>query len=148
MGVVMLAHGVNHGRNLKGAASYFASKGFRNENVLARLSSFGELAIGFALIAGLLTSIAVAGLAATMTLAYGSVHRFAGFFVFKRPDEGWEYVATLTVAGIAVAMLGPGSLSLDSAIGIDLDGWIGLAIALAGIVLGAVQLAALWRKPQ
>jgi hypothetical protein len=45
-------------------------------------------------------------------------------------------------------MLGPGSLALDAAIGIDLDGWVGLAIALAGIVLGAVQLAALWRKPQ
>jgi len=148
LGVVMLAHGYNHSRDLKGAASYLASKGFRRERLLARLSTVGEGAIGLGLVVGLLTSVAVAGLVATMTLAYGSVHRFAGFFVFKRPDEGWEYVATLSVAAIALAMIGPGSLSLDAAFGFDLEGWVGLLIALGGVVLGAVQLAALWRKPE
>lgn len=143
----MLAHGFNHGRNLKGAASYFASKGFRHEQALARLSALGELAVGAGLVFGLLTSVAAAGLITTMTLAFGSVHRFAGFFVFKRPDEGWEYVATLAVAALAVATLGPGSISLDVAFGIHLAGWIGFFIALAGIVLGAAQLAALWRRP-
>ena len=97
---------------------------------------------------GLLTPFAAAGLIATMTLAFGSVHRFAGFFVFKRPDEGWEYVATLAVAALALAMLGPGAYSIDAAIGLDLDGWIGLVIALGGTVLGAVQLALLWRQPR
>ena len=147
LGVVMLAHGYNHGRNLKGAASYFAAKGFRQENLLARLSTFGETAVGLGLVLGLLTPFAAAGLIATMTLAFGSVHRFAGFFVFKRPDEGWEYVATLAVAALALAMLGPGAYSIDAAIGLDLDGWIGLVIALGGTVLGAVQLALLWRQP-
>lgn len=148
LGVVMVAHGYNHGRNLKGAANYFDSKGFRQHQLLARLSTFGEVAIGVALIAGILTSVAVAGLVATMTLAFGSVHRFAGFFVFERPDEGWEYVATLAVAGVALAMLGPGSVSLDAALGIDLDGWVGALIALGGVLVGVIQLAALWRKPQ
>lgn len=147
LGLVMLAHGYNHGRNLKGTASYFASKGFRQEKLLARLSTFGEMAVGLGLVLGLLTPFAAAGLIATMTLAFGSVHRFAGFFVFKRPDEGWEYVVTLAVAALALAMLGPGAYSIDAAIGLDLDGWIGLVIALGGTLLGAVQLALLWRQP-
>ncbi|MFO7547867.1 MAG: DoxX family protein, partial [Acidimicrobiia bacterium] len=119
LGVVMLAHGFNHARSLEGTASWFASKGFRQPALNARASAFGELAIGAGLVAGLLTSAAAAGLIATMTVAFGSIHRFAGFFVFKRPDEGWEYVATLAVAAFTVAVAGPGPYSLDAVLGID-----------------------------
>ncbi len=99
--------------------------------------------------AGLLTAPAAAGLVATMTVAFGSIHRFAGFFVFKRPDEGWEYVATLAVAAVAIAALGPGAISLDSVLGIDddLSGWVGLGIGLAGVLAGIGQLAVFWRRP-
>ena len=58
-------------------------------------------------------------LIATMTVAFGSIHRFDGFFVFKRPDEGWEHVATLAVAALAIAAIGPGSVSLDAALGLE-----------------------------
>lgn len=147
IGVVMIAHGLNHGRNLKGTTSYFESKGFRRAELLAPASTYGEMAIGLGLILGLLTPFAAAGLITTMTVAYGSVHRFAGFFVFKRPDEGWEYVATLAVAALAVATLGPGSISLDSVFALDLNGWTGFLIALAGVAAGAAQLALFWRRP-
>jgi putative oxidoreductase len=149
LGVVMLAHGFNHARSLEGTASWFASKGFRQPALNARASAFGELAIGAGLVAGLLTSAAAAGLIATMTVAFGSIHRFAGFFVFKRPDEGWEYVATLAVAAFTLAVAGPGPYSLDAALEIDtaLSGWTGLVIALAGVAAGVVQLAAFWRRP-
>ncbi|MDH3295904.1 MAG: DoxX family protein [Acidimicrobiia bacterium] len=148
LAVVMLAHGINHGRNLEGTASWFESKGFRQPLLNARMSAAGELAIGLGIATGLLTAFAAAGLIATMTVAFGSIHRFAGFFVFKRPDEGYEYVATLAVAALALAVIGPGSASLDSAFGIDmLNGWTGLIIALAGVAAGAVQLAVFWRRP-
>lgn len=147
LAIVMIAHGVNHGRNFKGTASYFNSKGFRQSGLLARVSTYGEIAIGLGLVLGLLTPFAAAGLIATMTVAFGSVHRFAGFFVFKRPDEGWEYVATLSVAALALATLGPGSVSLDAVLGLDLNGRIGFLIAIAGVLVGAAQLALLWRKP-
>lgn len=149
LGVVMLAHGVHHARSLEGTASWFASKGFRPPDLNARASAFGELAIGAGLLAGLLTSAAAAGLIATMTVAFGSIHRFAGFFVFKRPDEGWEYVATLAVAAFTVAVAGPGPYSLDAVLGIDtaLSGWTGLVIALAGVAAGVAQLAVFWRRP-
>lgn len=149
LGSVMLAHGINHARNLEGTASWFAAKGFRLADLNARGSAFGEIAIGLALIAGLLTTPAAAGLIATMTVAFGSIHRFAGFFVFERPDEGWEYVATLVVAALVLATIGPGAVSVDAVLGVDepLSGWVGLAIGLAGVLAGIGQLSIFWRHP-
>lgn len=149
LGAVMVAHGVNHARSLDGTAGWFASKGFRHARLNAALSAAGEIAVGLALVVGLLTAPAAAGLIATMTVAFGSIHRFAGFFVFHRPDEGWEYVATLAVAALAAATLGPGAVSVDAAIGIDglLSGWAGIAIAGGGVIIGAAQLAVFWRRP-
>lgn len=149
LGSVMLAHGANHARNLDGTASWFAAKGFRQARLNARGSAFGEIAIGLALIGGLLTAPAAAGLIATMTVAFGSTHRFAGFFVFERPDEGWEYVATLAVAALVIATIGPGAASIDAVLGLDetLSGWVGLGIGLAGILAGVGQLSVFWRRP-
>jgi len=147
-GSVMVAHGVNHGRNLEGTASWFESIGFRKARVQAVLSSMGEVSIGLGLILGFLTAFAGAALIATLLVAFVSNHRSAGFFVFNRPVEGWEYLLTLATIGVALAVVGPGSVSLDAAIGLDLAGWIGGAIAGAGALAGAFQLAAFWRPPQ
>jgi len=148
-GIVILAHGVNHGRSLEGTATWFAKKGFRSAPLNARISAANEIALGLGLIVGLLTTVAAAGLAATMFVAFWSIHRFVGFFNFHRPDEGYEYVTTLAVVSLAIAILGPGSLSIDSALGIanDLDGWVGAAIVGAGLVVAMLQLAVFWRKP-
>ena len=148
-GIVMIAHGINHGRNLQGTASWFESKGFRAPNLNAFLSSAAEITFGLALIAGLLTSIAAAGVVATMLAAFWTVHRFAGFFVFRRPDEGYEYVVTLAVVALAAAMAGPGALSVDAELGIadQLDGWVGAGIIGLGLLAGAGQLAVFWRRP-
>ena len=148
-GIVMIAHGLNHARTQEGTARWFASKGFRSPELNAKLSAGNELLIGAALIAGLLTSVAAAGLAATMFVAFWTIHRFAGFFVFHRPDEGYEYVITMALVALTLAIIGPGSVSIDSAIGIadDLDGWTGAAIVGAGFLVAGLQLAALWRRP-
>lgn len=148
-GVVIMAHGINHGRSLEGTAKWFASKGFRSAPLNARISAANEIALGLGLIAGLLTTVAAAGLAATMFVAFWSIHRFVGFFNFHRPDEGYEYVTTLAVVALVIGILGPGSVSLDSALGIadDLDGWVGAAIVGAGLIVAFLQLAIFWRKP-
>lgn len=149
VGIVMLAHGFNHGRDLEGTARWFAKKGWKAPRINAMLSSGTEIAIGAGLLTGLLTAPAAAGLAATMVAAFWTVHRFAGFFVFRRPDEGYEYVATLALVALALAVFGPGEISLDAVLGIDetLSGATGAAIFGGGLVAGALQLAALWRKP-
>lgn len=147
LAVVMLRHGLHHARSLGGTANWFASKGFRHAPLQARASAAGELAIGTALAIGLLTPFAAAGLIATMTVAFWSIHRFAGFFVFARPDEGYEYVATLSMAALVLAVIGPGRVSVDAALDISVTGWAGGAIALAGLVAAAGQLALTWRRP-
>jgi len=149
LGVVMTAHGVNHARSLDGTAKWFGSKGFRQATMQARGSAFGEIAIGLALVTGLLTIFAAAGLVSIMAVAFWSIHRFAGFFVFSRPDEGYEYVATAALAAIAVATHGPGPLSLDEALGLAdrFDETTGLVVALLGLAAAAGQLALFWRMP-
>ena len=78
-----------------------------------------------------------------MLVAALLAHRPNGFFVFK---EGWEYVMVLAVVAVVLGVTGPGTISLDSALGIVYDGWVGGAVALGAGVLGtALLLAAFWR---
>jgi putative oxidoreductase len=61
---------------------------------------------------------------------------------------GYEYVMTLTVLGLVIAIVGPGNWSLDPAAGLQphLVGWTGLWIALGAGGGGALALlAAFWR---
>lgn len=145
----MIAHGINHARSIDGTASWFEKVGFRAPRLNALLSAVNELAIGGALILGLLTPVVAAGLAATMFIAFWSIHRHAGFFVFHRPDEGYEYVITLSVIAFALAVAGAGSISVDARLGLveTLDGWVGAVIYAGGLALAGAQLALLWRKP-
>jgi putative oxidoreductase len=145
----MIAHGANHARRLEGTTSWFGKVGFKSSRVNAILSASGELAIGASLVVGLLTPVAAAGLAAIMTVAFWSIHRFAGFFVFHRPDEGYEYVATLAVIALALAVVGPGSVSVDALLGLNesLNGWVGAGIFAAGLAAAAVHLALFWKRP-
>lgn len=149
LGVVLLAHGYHHARSLPGTRRWFAAKGFRHPRVNAFMSAVGELAIGAALVSGIFTSVAAAGTVALMVTAFWSIHRFAGFYVFARPDEGWEYVATLTAAATALALAGPGRFSLDRVLGLDtmLSGWVGAALVAFGLVGGALHLRLFWQLP-
>lgn len=148
LGVVMIAHGRNHARSLDGTAKWFGSVGFKWPRRQAQVSAFGEIAIGASLVAGFLTAFGAFGLIAIVSVAFWSIHRFAGFFVFSRPDEGYEYVATLALAALAIAAIGPGPLSVDAVVGVadDLDGWVGMGVAALGVVAAAGQLALFWRR--
>ena len=148
-GVVIIAHGINHGRSLDGTASWFEKVGFRQPRLNAMLSAGLEVAVGVGLIFGFLTSLAAAGLASTMFVAFWAIHRHVGFFVFHRPDEGYEYVATLGFVALAIAIAGPGSVSIDAVIGLDdfLSGVVGGGIFALGIAAAAGLLATFWRKP-
>ena len=99
-------------------------------------STASEIGIGILLVVGALTSFAAAGLIAVMVVAFISVHRYAGFWITARPDEGWEYVFVIAAAGFALAIGGPGDVSVDAAVGIadDLDGWSGCGIAGLGVL--------------
>jgi putative oxidoreductase len=152
LGAVMLAHGINHvvgGGKIAGTARWFESLGMRPGFLHAWLASATEVASGVLLLLGLLTPVAGAGAVGVMVVAWITNHLHNGFFIF-RPGEGWEYVMTLTIIGLAVATIGPGEWSLDDAFGIrdELSGVTGLVLA---VVLGGGGAAALllgfWRPP-
>jgi putative oxidoreductase len=152
VGAVMLAHGINHvfgGGKIAGTARWFGSMGVRPPIVHAWLASLTEIGAGALLVLGLLTPFAAAGVVGVMTVAWAINHRGNGFFIF-RPGEGWEYVMTLGIVGIAIGALGPGEWSLDHAVEIDDDlaGTTGLLIAAIGGIGGAIALlVAFWRPP-
>jgi putative oxidoreductase len=153
VGVVMLAHGYNHifgGGKIPGTARWFGSMGMRPPLLHAWLASVVELGAGVLLVFGLFTPLAAAGAIGVMGVAFAINHAKNGFFIF-RPGEGYEYVMTLALVSLAVAVLGAGGWSLDRAFGIDdnLDGGVGLAIALIGGIGGTVlTLAVSWRPPR
>jgi putative oxidoreductase len=147
LGTVMLAHGVRHYRGRARTTKWLASMGFTGAPLQWIAMTTTEIGAGVLLVAGLLTSIGCAVVIAICLVAFAVVHRKAGFWVTARPDEGWEYVATLAAAALAVAALGPGRLSIDHAAGIadDLDGWTGIVIAAGGVVAAIGQLATSFR---
>ena len=109
LGAVMLAHGVNHiwgGGKISGTAGWFGSMGMKPPILQAWLASLTEIGAGLALVFGLLTPLGGAGLVGTMAVAFVINHRGNGFFIF-RPGEGWEYVMTLALCGMAVGTIGP-----------------------------------------
>ena len=69
--------------------------------------------------------------------------------MFHHPDEGYEYVATLAVIALALAVVGPGSVSVDALLGLNesLNGWVGAGIFAAGLAAAAVHLALFWKRP-
>jgi len=150
LGVVFLAHGIKHARGRAKTTNWFASMGFRNAPFQWFMSTATEIGVGVLVLAGFLTSLAAAGIAGIMFVAYLTVHRAAGFWITARPDEGWEYVFTLTVMAAAVATIGPGEWSLDHALDLadKLDGWVGALLVGGGMVAGAGQVAAFFRPPQ
>ena len=148
VGLVILLHGVNHARSLDGTANWFESIGFKSAKLQAINSAIVEIGAGLLIIIGLGTSLAAAGIFATMFVAFWTVHRSNGFFIF-RPGEGYEYVATFALGSLGLAIAGPGGASLDSALEIAdlLDGWIGALIVGGGLV-GAFALLASYWKPE
>jgi len=79
---------------------------------LAALSEFGG---GIALILGLLTPLALLGLAITMIVAITTVHLKAGDpFVARGGGRSYELAALYLAVSLLVLFAGPGRFSLDA----------------------------------
>ena len=148
IGGTMVAHGLRHARSLEGTAGWFGSIGFKQPKLQAAASAAVEVGAGAALIAGAATPLAASAVIGTMAVAARSVHLENGFFITA---EGYEYVLNLSAASVALAAIGPGSLSIDRLFGLH-DKFTplqraGLAAGI-GLVAAAAQLATFWERPQ
>ena len=80
---------------------------------LAYLSILTEFLGGIALILGVLSRIAGIGLTINMIVAIALVHFKNGFFMMGGPKgPGYEYNIALIAMALAVAIAGPGSISI------------------------------------
>jgi putative oxidoreductase len=148
VGLIMIMHGLNHwrgGGRIEGTARWFTGLGLKQGVLQAWMSVLTEVGAGVLLILGLLTPLACAAVISVMLVAGLLAHRPNGFFVFK---DGYEYVLTLAVVTLALAVLGPGRWSVDHAAGIDLTGWTGGGIALGAAVVATGGLLGTFWRPQ
>jgi putative oxidoreductase len=152
LGATFLVHGYAHiyrGGKIKGTAGWFESLGMKPGILHAWLASLTELAAGAAIVVGLLTPWAAGAILGVVLVAFVTNHVHAGFFVFRRPTEGWEYLMNLSAMLLALACLGPGEWSLDDKIDYAPSNWWSLIITLViGIGGAASLLVVFWRKPQ
>ncbi len=150
-GVSLAAHGYNKffGKGgLDGTTGWFGGIGMRWPRWQARLAATTEVGAGVLFAAGLLTPLAAAGMIGLMAVAIVVAHWKVGFFIFK-PNQGWEYCASIAVAAFCIATIGPGRWSLDHAFGIEFTGWSGaITAAMVGVGGALLQLGISYRPPK
>ncbi|MFJ7072856.1 DoxX family protein [Streptomyces sp. NPDC098781] len=133
-GGVLVAHGTQKlfgwfgGHGVEGTGQFMESIGYVPGKASAMASGLAEAGGGTLLALGLATPAAGAAAAGGMAGA-AAVHAPNGFF---NQEGGYEHAAILGLAATALAVAGPGRLSLDHALGHVVDrGWM-VPAALAG----------------
>ncbi len=85
----------------------------------------------------------------TLLVAFVTNHRKAGFFVFRRPTEGWEYIMNLVAALLRDRVPRPGRMvarQRDRLHGRTTGGGSSIAFVI-GVGGAAVTLVTFWRPP-
>ncbi|MGE8203521.1 DoxX family protein [Heyndrickxia sp. NPDC080065] len=119
LGLTFAGHGTQKlfgwfgGHGIKGTGGFFESINIKPGIMMALLAGLGELFGGLLFALGLLTPIGALLIALTMLVAIVKVHGQNGYWVTQ---NGYEYNFLLIIVAIGVALVGPGSYSIDSII--------------------------------
>jgi putative oxidoreductase len=150
-GLLMAAHGSQKllgwfgGHGLAGTGAFFESLGFRPGRLFAVAAAVSEVGAGLLVALGLLGPVGPALMLSVMIVGAVSVHGANGLFAMS---NGIELPLLYGIVGVALALTGPGSFSLDALLGLSTL-WtptLGWGAVVAGAVGGAVNLA-FWRRP-
>ncbi len=116
VGVIFIAHGYVKFAvdGIAATTSFLGSLGVPYPELAAPALIALEVVGGALLVLGLGTRILGGLFAIDMLVAVLLVHLRGGFFV---QDGGFEFAMLLGVLGVALALTGPGALSIDSRIG-------------------------------
>src|SRR4051794_11724127 len=140
VGGLFAAHGAQKlfgsfgGHGIAGTGQFFEGLGLRPGERHARAAGLGEFGGGLLLVLGFLTPLGAAAIIGVMTVAILTVHAPKGW---QATEGGYEYNVVLGTVAFALAAAGPGSWSIDHAIGFDGGAAWGF-IALAAGVLGGL----------
>jgi len=121
LGVIFIAHGSQKlfgafgGPGIKGVAGFVTNLGMAPGILWAWILALTEFVGGIALILGLFTSIASAGLIIAMLVAIIKVHARNGFFL-SQEKMGFEYNLALIAMAVSLILSGPGKFSIDKLI--------------------------------
>lgn len=143
IGVLFFGHGTQKlygwfgGHGLDGTGQFFESLGLRPGRKHATMAGAAEAGGGALLAVGLFTPAAAASLIGVMSTAIRTVHLKNGPWI---TNGGYEYNLTLIAIMVALADLGPGELSLDHALGLEVKGPLVALLALAAGIGGAAAM--------
>src|SRR4051812_7133466 len=147
-GLLLMGHGLQkivppgysppllHAAGHRHTGAGFESLGIRPAVAAAVLAGSAELIAGFSLAAGLLTPVGTVLVGAVMITAILKVHVSNGIWA---AEGGFEFPLVLLTVGFVVTALGPGSLSVDSWLGID--NWAGINWTINPAARSAIALA-------
>lgn len=150
IGLTIAAHGAQKvfgwwgGPGMKGWTGAMNHMRIRPATPWAWSSALAELLGGLGLALGFLNPLPSFAIAGSMLVAIALVHLPKGFFNSK---GGFEFNLAILAAVAAVALIGPGAYSLDSALGIDLPEPAALIVMSILTVLG-VGSALVTRTPE
>ncbi len=141
VGLAILPHGllkvgwVGKGGSIGGVAGWLNGLGLRPGLFWALVAAFGESVGGLLMILGLGGPLAPGIVAADLVVVTIVAHWPKGFWAH---EAGIEFPVPLAAGALAVALIGNGRWSLDSALGLAYPDWLGSAWAVlmvAGVVL-------------
>ena len=138
IGLLMAGHGAQKafgwfgGYGLQGTGGFLETLGFRPGRLFAAAAAYGEVVSGLLIVLGLLGPIGPALMLSVMIVAAVTVHWNKGLFA---TSNGVELPLLYATAAIALALTGPGHLSLDTVLGLQ---WLSTPIlATAALIAGA-----------
>ncbi len=149
-GLLLAAHGAQKlfgwfgGHGLAGTGGFFESLGFRPGRRFAAAAALAELGGGLLVALGFLGPLGPSLMLSVMIVAAVSVHWKHGVFA---ASNGIEVTLLYAAGAFALALTGPGLLSLDALLGLQALwnpalAWVALGVGIAG---GAGNLAV--RRP-
>jgi putative oxidoreductase len=143
IGGVVIPHGllklgfVGQGGSIAGVAGWFNSMGLRPALFWAYMAVLAEAGGGLLTVLGLGGPIGPGLLAADLTVVTVVAHWSQGFWA-GGGKVGWEFPLPLAAGGVAIALAGNGSWSLDRLLGLSYPDWLlptWLVLMVVGVVL-------------
>jgi putative oxidoreductase len=146
VGLTVAAHGAQKlfgwfgGPRIAGFAGMLEKLGIAPSRPWAIIAGLTEFLGGLSIAAGFLTTLGSLAVAGSMAVAIITVHLSKGFW---NRNGGYEFPLVLAAAALALSLIGPGSMSLDALLRIQLPEpatWIAMAVLVLLAIAGTVVL--------